>query len=78
MKSDSDETGYESEDEASVISDDELSVNERTPSESSSNDQESDEDSEIGHNENFWLTLLNDYDPEGEIGKLKNSENFVY
>ena len=52
-------------------SDDELSVDEATPSESSSVDIERDEDSEIGHDENFWLTLLNDYDPEPENGKLK-------
>ena len=73
MKSDSEETGYNGEDEVSVISDDELETeNEETPSERSSIDEEeSDEDSEIGQNENIWLDFLNEFDPEQENGKLK-------
>ena len=72
MKSDSEETGYAGEDEASVISDDELETeNEEITPESSSNNQESDEDSEIGQNENIWLDFLNEVDPEQENGKLK-------
>ena len=72
MKSDSEETGYDGEDEVSVISDDELETeNEETPLESSSIEKESGKDSEIGQNENIWLDFLNEFDPEQENGKLK-------
>ena len=47
MESDSKETQHDGEDEESVRSDDELSLDEATPSESASVDVERDEDSEI-------------------------------
>ena len=71
VKSDSEETGYDGEDEESVGSDDELLIDERAPSESSSVDEESDNNSEIEDSENIWVNLLNDYDPEQENEKLK-------